>query len=638
MTILKSKSGYSFDTETGVRTNPDNTTVKLDKLTEKPIPVSSLEDFKQIDLPNPPKENPVDKPIFYDNQTEKQKEEPQTTIKTETSDVKKLMEDLGLNESMSKTVDEEAINKNNDLIEKKKKVTRLSQQMNKDYEEYLSQIEELDKNPQGMSNTALQSEKNKISNDFSRKQARDNISYDIVNDDYKSALETANKQIEREKNTIKNEIETKKFLLEQIGGEIATKKSQEFQIQLKALDKESDISKKAIESILNGIESGTVYSDSAMSAIQNYIEGKSSLSDLYSQSGMTGTDGSNIGGYDITSYATDPKHEQKVMSIYDSIIEIKDEKDAQSVIDDLNSKSPITGKMVYDSAKKYGVNPGVMISLMQQDSSLGTAGLGLKTKNPGNVGNDDAGNIRTYKTWNDGVDAVAEWLSKHKATKNKYNGEFGSTIETVTYATNEPDKTKKTNLKNLQTYIANEDYKTAYKQIENTVSKILTGENKTTYDAKRVAVPSVQELKDKLQAYSDNGGKTGLLKGTYEKIYNNLGEVKDPKYKSLATDLRIALQRYRKDMSGAAFSEQEAKDYESVNPSGKNSLDLNISIIDGMLSNFKTQIDSTVDTYAGDGAKYIREYAETGKTPKSKQTTPTYTTTPNGNSYTIISN
>lgn len=617
----KKQYTYNVDASGTPYGNPISNTINSDVLKSNTTP---------LQLPDANVTTTVPKPNISTTQID-------TTPKADTnSDVTKLMEQLGLTSSMSKTVDTSSIYDQYDVQTKQKKAKQISDRMTSDYENYLSQIEELDKNPQGMSTTALNAEKARISNDYSRKQARDNISYSIVNDDYKSALETANNQIQSERDAIKNEIETKKFIFEQIGGELATQKAQAFQLQLRAIDKESDISKKAIESVLKGMEEGTVYSESGLNAIQNYIDGKSSISDLYTQSGISGEDGSNIGGYDITSYATDPKHEQKVMSIYDGMIDIKNSDDAQSVINDLNPNSPITGKMVSDVAKKYNVDAGLMIALMQQDSSLGTAGLGAKTFNPGNVGNDDAGNIKKFNSWNEGVDAVGKWLSNHKATKNKYNGEFAGTLQTVTSATNEPNVTKKTNLKNMQDLIANGDYKSAYKQIENTVSKVLTGENKTTYDAKRIAVPSVQELKDKLQAYADAGGKTGLLKGTYEKIYNSLGDVKDPKYKTVATELRIALQKYRKDMSGAAFSAQEAKDYESVNPAGTNSLDLNLSIIDGMLSSFKTQIDSTVDTYAGDGAKYIREYAETGTTPKTKTSTPTYTTTPGGNSYTII--
>lgn len=119
-------------------------------------------------------------------------------------------------------------------------------------------------------------------------------------------------------------------------------------------------------------------------------------------------------GYDITRYATDPKHEEKVAGILNRMPGIRDAKEAEAYIRSKFPKSPITGYMVSDAAKKYDVPMPLVLGILEQDSALGTAGLGAKTRNPGNVGNDDSGNIRSYPTWSSGVEAVARWLSKHK--------------------------------------------------------------------------------------------------------------------------------------------------------------------------------------------------------------------------------
>lgn len=39
------------------------------------------------------------------------------------------------------------------------------------------------------------------------------------------------------------------------------------------------------------------------------------------------------------------------------------------------------------------------------------------TRNPGNVMNNDAGNVHYYPTWSAGVEGVARWLSKHKFSR-----------------------------------------------------------------------------------------------------------------------------------------------------------------------------------------------------------------------------
>ncbi len=59
------------------------------------------------------------------------------------------------------------------------------------------------------------------------------------------------------------------------------------------------------------------------------------------------------------------------------------------------------------------------------------------------------------------------------------------------------------------------------------------------------------------------GGNTGLISGNFEKIYNKLGQVNDPKLVAIATELQGNIQSYRNAISGTAYSEQEGKDINS---------------------------------------------------------------------------
>jgi hypothetical protein len=136
--------------------------------------------------------------------------------------------------------------------------------------------------------------------------------------------------------------------------------------------------------------------------------------------------------YDITPYATDPLHEEKIKRILSKMPVL----DTLEKIDDyIRSKtlsSPITGKMVKQAAEAYDVDVRLMVAIMEQDSSLGTAGLAVRTRNPGNVGNDDAGNIRIYESWQAGVTAVAEWLSRHRMeTKMSREKSFGESPDST---------------------------------------------------------------------------------------------------------------------------------------------------------------------------------------------------------------
>jgi len=130
------------------------------------------------------------------------------------------------------------------------------------------------------------------------------------------------------------------------------------------------------------------------------------------------TDGSLavLGEYDITIYATDPKHEEKVMNIL-SKMGIMDT--VEKIDDYIKSKywgSPVTGEMIMSAAEAYTVDTRLIMAIMEQDSRFGTAGVAVRTRNPGNVGNDDDGNTRTYDSWQEGVTAVAEWLSRHRGS------------------------------------------------------------------------------------------------------------------------------------------------------------------------------------------------------------------------------
>lgn len=116
----------------------------------------------------------------------------------------------------------------------------------------------------------------------------------------------------------------------------------------------------------------------------------------------------SVAGYNIRSYATNPSHEKNVRRIYESV-EVTDE-----YIQRVAKGSPVTIEMVLTSSKKYGVDPKMMLAIMQEDSQFGTAGVGARTNNPGNIANYDNGSTFSYKSWANGVEGVARWLSKHK--------------------------------------------------------------------------------------------------------------------------------------------------------------------------------------------------------------------------------
>lgn len=124
--------------------------------------------------------------------------------------------------------------------------------------------------------------------------------------------------------------------------------------------------------------------------------------------------GAVINGYDISAYATDPLYEQKIKDIIDIMPSLVGAMDIDAYIQIIASGSPVTGDMVIKASSTYIVDMPLLLAIMQNDSSFGTAGVGARTNNPGNVGNTGT-EERSYPTWEEGVLAVAEWLNRHRS-------------------------------------------------------------------------------------------------------------------------------------------------------------------------------------------------------------------------------
>lgn len=191
---------------------------------------------------------------------------------------------------------------------------------------------------------------------------------------------------------------------------------------------------------------------------------------------------------------------------------------------------------------------------------------------------------------------------------SNYNGDFAATITQASQLLGAQKAS--TSMRSLQTAIASKDYKSAYTEIANNVEAYLTGTNKTRFSAARTDLGVLAGLKDAIQQYANAGGNMGYLKGTAEQIAKKFGQLKtDPKFSALATQLEREFKTYRNEMTGAAFSPGESKEYEAVNPTGNKTLDLNVATINGALAQLQNRVASTINARVP-GAQYIAEYAQ----------------------------
>lgn len=123
-----------------------------------------------------------------------------------------------------------------------------------------------------------------------------------------------------------------------------------------------------------------------------------------------------LGIYDISSYATDPLHEQKVADILEAMGAMDGAGTIDAYIANEAIGSPLNGHMILTAALKYSVDTRLLMALMEQDSNFGTAGVAVSTFNPGNVGNTGSA-THTFGSWEEGVEAVASWLDRHRFVK-----------------------------------------------------------------------------------------------------------------------------------------------------------------------------------------------------------------------------
>lgn len=218
-------------------------------------------------------------------------------------------------------------------------------------------------------------------------------------------------------------VEDYKFIANQLNDVMNQVRSDEQ--QMKVIHLQNDLAKE-LETIRFG-------HDVTLKGIPSVSEQTTALNSGYEVTGGRVTDPSKgiVEGFNIGRYATDPAHERNVASIVQGIGKFNTLDDVSAYITRKYPGSPVTADMVSKASEKYGVPWEMLVAMMEQDSSLGTQGKGARTFNPGNVGNDDAGNIRNYGNWQSGVDAVAKWLDKNRATGSSSNSKAADTARDI---------------------------------------------------------------------------------------------------------------------------------------------------------------------------------------------------------------
>jgi len=307
-----------------------------------------------------------------------------------------------------------------------------------------------------------------------------------------------------------------------------------------------------------------------------------------------------VNGYNITKYATkgtladpnyrpgDTLHGADVAKTYSSLP--LDMEGLQTYIKAKFPKSPISAQMIFDSSAKYGVDPGMVAAMMINDSSLGTAGLGAKTRNPGNVGNDDAGNTRTYSSWKDGVDAVSKWLANNKVSSQD-QGVIDSSAQAFAGAKLTKDKRAAFN-QGVNALKQQGKAQEAAQFIRQTAVDNLDGARKKDYDS----ISDVASQAKSIGSTLKNGPVLNIYQTALQSSKSLAAVSKDPEWTKLVAEVGNSMAQYRNKLFGAALTDTELAIANSflfdINRDTAKDLEIKIKALDTFANTVKSRIES----------------------------------------------
>ena len=119
-------------------------------------------------------------------------------------------------------------------------------------------------------------------------------------------------------------------------------------------------------------------------------------------------------------------------------------------------------------------------------------------------------------------------------------------------------------------------------------------------NGKERTVEFVNEIGEDLKVLEDQGIDTNIFEGTTEEVAEKLGTIKDPEMARIANKIQLAIQAYRKALSGAAFSVPESKEYQAIFPSLSNTSALNSAKIKGLNEAMSGDVDFFYESIIGE--------------------------------------
>lgn len=190
------------------------------------------------------------------------------------------------------------------------------------------------------------------------------------------------------------------------------------QQRLLALDKEHA---DTIFGYRQKLQEGNVLGESR-SAADDFKQKLSGQKDNNAQVPIENRDPIVVGKHNLAAWTPDAGYKELVTKIQTQLPKQASAATYDAYIKKNFPDSPITGDMVMAAAAKYGSDPAAIMTVMQADSSFGTAGIAKRTKNPGNIGTLSGKKEKSYDSWEQGVEEISRLLAT-----DRYQNKGGAT-------------------------------------------------------------------------------------------------------------------------------------------------------------------------------------------------------------------
>ena len=207
--------------------------------------------------------------------------------------------------------------------------------------------------------------------------------------------------------------------------------------------------------------------------------------------------------------------------------------------------------------------------------------------------------IRNRMRAGENIDDISDSL-RFAGQSTEFTGAIRDAVQSVT--SDYTDKKTQVISDKLDDLLSKEDPKKVQDFLKKaSVDSLGTAEGQQVRGKERT-VQFLDEIRDDLVKYEAAGGKTNIFSGTVEKVAKKAGAVKDEELRKIATKIAIAIQSYRRAMSGVAFSVPESKEYEAMFPNIDKTASFNRANIEALTEVFNGDLDFTYSFIMGDDA------------------------------------